>query len=83
MGLVATTSAHGSKSAGKTDWTPLAGKECVLLPDNDDAGRSYADEVVAILSTLTPLSVVKIIELPDLPPGGDMADFVAAGGAAQ
>ena len=50
VGLIATTSAHGSKSASKTDWTPLAGKECVLLPDNDDAGRRYADEVAAILA---------------------------------
>ncbi len=83
VGLIATTSAHGSKSAGKTDWTPLAGKECVLLPDNDDAGRRYADEVSRILATLTPTSMVKIVELPDLPPGGDMADFAAARGADQ
>ena len=83
VGLIATTSAHGSKSARKTDWTPLAGKECVLLPDNDDAGRRYANEVAEILATLTPAPVVKIVELPDLPPGGDMADFVAAGGGDQ
>lgn len=78
VGLIVTTSAHGSKSASKTDWTPLAGKECVLLPDNDAAGQRYASEVAAILATLTPTPVVKLVELPDLPPGGDMADFVAA-----
>lgn len=83
VGLIATTSAHGSKSASKTDWTPLAGKECVLLPDNDDAGQRYASEVAAILATLTPTPVVKLVDLPDLPPGGDMADFVAARGGDQ
>lgn len=41
LGLVATTSAHGSKSAGKTDWLPLTGKDCVVLPDNDSAGRGF------------------------------------------
>ena len=80
VGLIATTSAHGSKSADKTDWTPLAGGECVLLPDNDDAGRRYVDEVAAILATLTPAPVIKVVALPDLPVGGDMADFVAAKG---
>jgi putative DNA primase/helicase len=35
IGLVATTSPHGSKSAEKADWSPLAGKEVVILPDND------------------------------------------------
>jgi len=83
VGLSATTSAHGSKSASKTDWTPLAGKECVLLPDNDDAGQRYASEVAAILATLTPTPVVRLVDLPDLPPGGDMADFVAARGGDQ
>ena len=58
----------------------MAGRECVLLPDNDDAGRRYVDEVAAILATLTPAPVVKVVALPDLPPGGDMADFVAAKG---
>lgn len=77
IGLVATTSAHGSRSADKTDWTPLAGRECVLLPDNDEAGERYADEVVAILTRLKPAPSVKVLRLPGLPPGGDLADLVA------
>lgn len=31
---VATTSPHGSKSAGKADWSPVAGREVVILPDH-------------------------------------------------
>ncbi|HEX8912800.1 MAG TPA: hypothetical protein VF796_10610, partial [Humisphaera sp.] len=35
IGLVAVTSAHGSSAADKTDWTPLAGRDVVVLPDAD------------------------------------------------
>ena len=45
LGVVATTSAHGSQSPDKTDWAPLAGKKAVILPDNDGAGGEYADAV--------------------------------------
>jgi len=79
MGLIATTSAHGSQSPQRTDWSPLAGRECVILPDNDDPGRHYADAVVQILQRLHPRPVIKIVELPGLPPGGDIADLVVAG----
>ncbi len=78
IGLAATTSAHGCESPGKTDWEPLAGKEIILLPDNDLPGRKYADAVAALLAKLTPAPVVKRVELPDLPDHGDAADFVDA-----
>ena len=52
IGLVATTSAHGAGSAHKTDWSPLADKRVIIVPDNDAAGEVYAAEVVAILSAL-------------------------------
>lgn len=83
IGLVATTSAHGSRSPHRTDWTPLAGHECILLPDNDDPGRQYAETVAEILERLRPQPVIKIVELPDLPPGGDLADLVKAGGVSS
>ena len=38
IGLAATTSPHGPRSAGKADWSPLAGKEVIILPDNDQPG---------------------------------------------
>src|SRR5262249_38829067 len=64
LGLLVTTSAHGSESAHKTDWKPLAGREVVILPDNDAGGRTYAQTVAGILNRLSPPAVVKIIELP-------------------
>jgi len=76
LGLVATTSPHGSQSAGSADWSPLAGKEVVILPDNDDAGRRYAADVIRLLARLAPAPLVKVLELDDLPPGGDAFDFI-------
>ncbi len=82
IGLTATTSAHGAKSPEKTDWTPLAGKEVIILPDHDAAGQQYAEAVTGILSRLDPPAVVKVVELPDLPDKGDLFDWVAAQGDA-
>jgi hypothetical protein len=78
LGLVATTSPHGAKSAAKADFRPLAGKTVILLPDNDAAGQQYADDVLAELARLSPAPVVKLVELPGLPEQGDIVDFIAA-----
>jgi len=81
LGLVATTSPHGSESASKADWTVLAGKQVVVLPDNDAPGWRYATDLLNILTSLEPPATVRIVELPGLPEdGGDLADLVAAAG---
>jgi putative DNA primase/helicase len=77
VGFVATTSSHGSQSAEKTDWSPLAGKRVVILPDNDESGREYAADVVGLLRQLDPPPTIRILEIPDLPPAGDVADLPA------
>jgi len=71
LGFVATTSAGGSQAAAKTDWRPLAGKEVWIMPDNDAPGRKYAETVAGILARLTPAPVIRVVELPGLPDGGD------------
>lgn len=80
LGAVATTSAHGSKSADKTDWSPLSGREVVILPDHDEAGEQYAERVAELAKTAGAKSVL-IVRLsalwPEMPRGGDMADFLA------
>ena len=78
IGLTATTSAHGAKSAAKTEWRPLAGRDVVIVPDNDDGGRRYADAVAAILMRLSKPATVSVLALPDLPPKGDMLEFIEA-----
>ena len=80
VGLVATTSPHGSKSAGKADWSPMAGREVVILPDHDDAGEQYADDVarLAAAAGAKSVQVVRLAQLWDgMPKGGDMADLIA------
>jgi hypothetical protein len=72
---VATTSAHGAKGADKSDWTPLAGKEVVLLPDNDAPGEDYARAVIGVLARLGPRPRVRIVRLPGLPEGGDIVEW--------
>jgi hypothetical protein len=74
-GLVATTSPHGAQSAKHADWSALAGKRVIILPDNDAAGEEYAAEVAGILCRLQPSPIVRVIRLSGLPEGGDIADW--------
>lgn len=83
IGLTATTSAHGAKSPQLTDWSPLAGKKVVLLPDNDDAGEQYIARVRELLSTLSPAPHVVTVQLPELPEHGDIVDFLEQHDAAE
>lgn len=80
IGFVATTSPHGAKSAAKADWSPVAGRDVIILPDRDDPGMSYAEEVHRLCVTAGATSV-RIVRLwdrwTDLPAHGDMADVVA------
>lgn len=75
LNLLAVTSSGGSNAASKADWSPLAGLDVVILPDNDDAGRKYAADVAAILQELNPPATVRVVELDGLEPGGDVADW--------
>lgn len=50
QGWLAITSAHGAKSAAKTDWTPVRGKRVVIWRDNDTAGLDYAKAVLQEIS---------------------------------
>jgi len=78
-GLLATTSAGGAQAANMTDWTPLAGRHVVILPDNDKPGEAYAEDV-AKAAQAAGAADVRILRLAgyarDLPEGGDIADVV-------
>ena len=72
LGFQVVTSSHGAKSAAKTDWSPLAGRDVVILPDADDAGSVYADTVATILWQLDPATTIRRLDLPGLgPKSGD------------
>ncbi len=89
LGYVATTSPHGSKGAGMADWSPLAGKQVVLMPDIDEPGNEYIDAVVGLLEHVSPAPTVRVLRLdslPDrspMPEGGDVVDWLAAGGTKE
>jgi RecA-family ATPase len=59
----------------------LRGAEVVILPDNDKTGRDHADVVGASLQGVA--AAVHVLELPDLPPKGDILDWVKAGGTRE
>jgi putative DNA primase/helicase len=84
LGLVATTNPGG---AGKWRFVAadagrvLAGRAVILLPDNDDPGRKHAAEVAAALRDHA--RSVRILELPGLPPKGDVSTWLDAGGTVE
>jgi hypothetical protein len=76
LGLVATTSAFGAKSPKHTDWSPLAGKEVLIMPDSGAPGRDYAWKVARLLANLNPAPSVKFVNLPDLEEGEDIEQWL-------
>lgn len=77
LGLTATTS-HGG--AGK--WRePLneyfEGRRVIVLPDNDEPGARHADSIITHLLPIA--KEIRRVELPGLPPKGDIVDWLNAG----
>jgi len=78
-GHVVITSSGGCQAAGKTDWTPLAGRDVIIWPDADDSGKKYAEDV-ARLAHKAGASSVKILPILDGKISGwDAANAVAEG----
>jgi hypothetical protein len=80
IGLVATTNVGGAGKwrAEYVDQLRAAGiKRVAVLPDNDDAGRHHGDTVAR--SCHAAGLHVSVVTLPDLPPKGDVSDWIAAG----
>jgi hypothetical protein len=80
--LIATTNAGGAKKFRPQHARVLAKFDCVVLPDNDQAGREHCDVVVRELRKAGCTSV-RVVNLPHLPPKGDVIDWIAAGGTAE
>jgi uncharacterized protein (DUF927 family) len=84
---VVTTSSGGANAVGNTDWTPLAGRRVWIWPDNDEAGRKYADAVAATLAGLgcavciIDAAALSAINGGESPAGWDAADAIAEGRA--
>lgn len=80
FGILGTTSAHGAKSASKTDWLALAGRNVTIWRDFDKPGLDYQRDVLKILSTLEPPPVMRLIDPAglNLAESEDVADYVQA-----
>lgn len=83
LGFLATTNAGGAgKWKDTPDFTqPFRGRHVATIPDNDAAGRQHAHAVALQLSAVT--ASVRIVELPGLPPKGDVSDWFDAGGTVE
>lgn len=72
-GLVATAIVSGAKAWRKSYAAHLAGRAVAILPDNDDPGREFADRARTDIAAQGGRAV--IVELPGLPPKGDIIDW--------
>lgn len=76
---VVITSPNGSKSASKADWSPLAGRNVMIWPDNDQPGATYAQEVAELVAQAG-AAAINIVKLPvGLTNGWDLADGIPDG----
>lgn len=97
LGLVVTCNAGGASIKSAKNPKPsckwrkahaayLTGRNVVVIPDCDDAGRDHADGVAR--SLYGKATSLKILELPGLPPKGDVSDWLdgvdgGSGGTAE
>ena len=78
IGITATCNNGGAGKFSQELAKWFDGKHVAVLADFDAPGREHALKVAELLSTVA--ATVKIIELPRLPPKGDVSDWLAAGG---
>lgn len=76
LGFTATTTG-GSNTVNNHYWQPLAGRKCVLWRDNDAAGIKWLADVIKALASVPSGDIEVVdIELLDIPPKGDIVDYV-------
>ncbi|MGO8989082.1 MAG: AAA family ATPase [bacterium] len=74
LGFVATTFPLGSRSYRSEYSEYLEGKNIVLFPDNDIAGREYMLKIASCVNGGS--RSLKWVDLPGLPDKGDVTDFI-------
>ena len=73
MGFLATAIAFGANGWRDEYGEVFANSTMVILPDNDDPGRRFAETVKTSVEAQGATAV--IVELPGLPPKGDIIDW--------
>jgi len=74
LGLVATCNSGGAGQWREDYNEHLRGRHVAIIPDCDEVGRSHAANVAKALQDTA--ESIKIVELPGLPPSGDVSDFL-------
>ena len=80
-GLIATTNIGGAGKWRHEYAEEFRGKHCVILQDNDKAGRDHTDAVARSLSGIA--ASVKVLLLPGLPEKGDVSDWLDDNGTVE
>ena len=75
LGLAATASLGGPSKAKLSDWTPLKGKNVVILSDYDDKGWNYARQVAQLCLGIGALSA-KIVMVPGVKVGEGPCEWI-------
>ena len=78
LGLIATCNPGGAGKWRAAYSEALRGRDVVLLPDNDEAGRKHAETVGQSLAGIA--RSVRIVSLPDLAEKADVSDWLDGGG---
>lgn len=78
-GYVCLTWSFGAKSAARTDWSPLRGRDVTLWPDADEPGARAMAEVARLCAAAGAASI-HMVKPPDaVPAGWDLADALEHG----
>lgn len=80
-GLLATCNIGGAGKWSKDLSEFLAGRDVLVIPDNDQPGREHAEDVARKLSGVA--RSVKVVALPNLPEKGDLSDWLDRGHTKQ
>jgi hypothetical protein len=73
--MLATTNSGGASSRWPDEFNQFfVGFDVVIIPDNDELGRKHAETVARNLGHVA--TSIRIVELPGLPPKGDVSDWL-------
>lgn len=76
LGLVATCNVGGAGKWMDAYSEVLRGKDVILIPDNDEAGKRHVAQIME--SLVGKVASTRRIILPGVPDKGDVSDFIAA-----
>ena len=77
IGLVGTSNPMGAGKFWDSMVPYFKNKKVVVLPDNDDPGHSHAELIAKKLHGYA--ESIQIVKLPNLPPEGDISDWLSSG----